>query len=291
MFRLERSIFRVIALLLAVVVVSSCSRLPSNVLDKEEMASLLLDIHMGEGLVDLQRSSFYNDSMRKVLKQSIYAKHGVTAEQVDTSFVWYGNHIEDYIEIYDNVIAQLEEDARRAERSAKQTVVYAAGDSIDVWTLSPTYRINSDLPSKFITFKYDKDDNWQAGDNYTLQLKLLNHRDGDAKASTILVAEYDDGEIEFRNSSAEKAGWIKIRLVTDSTRIPESIYGSITFEPAYGEVIFADSVALVRTRNIPATYNQRGQQRRLFRNKQGITNDDNSSKPDFSNVQLRRFDR
>ena len=90
----------------------SCSKLPDNVLNKKDMTSLLVDIHKGESVVELQRGYFPSDSMIKMVKQSILQKHGVSQAQLDTSFVWYGNHIEDYIEIYDEVIANLEEDLK-----------------------------------------------------------------------------------------------------------------------------------------------------------------------------------
>ncbi|MDE6458729.1 MAG: DUF4296 domain-containing protein, partial [Muribaculum sp.] len=74
----------------------SCDRTPDYVISPDDMASLLVDIHKGEGVVDLNSSAYRGDSARKVLKQSRYMRHGVTAEQVDTSLEWYGHNIEKY---------------------------------------------------------------------------------------------------------------------------------------------------------------------------------------------------
>lgn len=113
----------------------ACDRTPDYVIGPKEMTSLLVDIHKGESVIDLNRSAYSSDSMRKVVKQSIYAKHGVTAEQVDTSLVWYGHNVEKYIEIYDGVIEQLEKDIKNADVSSGGERLHLAvvGDSVDAW--------------------------------------------------------------------------------------------------------------------------------------------------------------
>ena len=105
---------------------ASCDRTPDYVIKPDDMASLLVDIHKGEGVVDLNSSAYRSDSARKVLKQSIYMRHGVTAEQVDTSLVWYGHNIEKYIEVYDKVIAQLEKELKDADVAASGEKVQLA---------------------------------------------------------------------------------------------------------------------------------------------------------------------
>ena len=81
-------------ILLAVV---SCDSTPDHVIPPEKMARLLADIHIGESVIDANRNQYANDSLKKELKQSVFCKHNVTAQQVDTSFVWYGHNIEKYI--------------------------------------------------------------------------------------------------------------------------------------------------------------------------------------------------
>ena len=117
----------------------ACDRTPDYVIGPKEMTSLLVDIHKGESVIDLNRSAYSSDSMRKVVKQSIYAKHGVTAEQVDTSLVWYGHNVEKYIEIYDGVIEQLEKDIKNADVSSGGERLHLAvvGDSVDAWSDVP----------------------------------------------------------------------------------------------------------------------------------------------------------
>lgn len=242
------------------VVIISCKKTPDWVLDKDDMASLLIDIHKGESVIEYERSRYYNDSLKKVMKQSIYARHGVTAEMVDTSFVWYGNHIEDYLEVYDVVIDRLENELNQSNSSV-DVPVFAAGDSIDVWAGSPRYRINYSIPLRNIAFSASVDENSEAGDNYMLQFKIMNPRTVPSKVKAGLYAEYDGGIIESKTGTATNEGWLRVRLVTDSTKTIKSVYGNISFGVSEGESFYIDSLSFVRTRKNAVTYIQRGGQR------------------------------
>lgn len=235
--------------------------MPDNVLNKKDMTSLLIDIHKGESVVELQRGYFPSDSMKKMVKQSILQKHGVSQAQLDTSFVWYGNHIEDYIEIYDEVIANLEEDLKSVKGRKGASPIFAEGDSIDIWPLSHTYKLASQDSLQNIVFKIEKDSTWKQGDNYTLQFKLMNSRQNIPLVKAILYADYDDGRVEFRPTSSVSRNWLKVRLVTDSLAKPDVVYGSISYQFEPGEVVYLDSISLVRTRNRKETYNERYGQR------------------------------
>lgn len=46
----------------SVVLAAACSSVPDGVLDKEDMASLMADIHTAESMMELDRVSYRNDS-------------------------------------------------------------------------------------------------------------------------------------------------------------------------------------------------------------------------------------
>lgn len=238
-----------------------CNKLPDNVLDKKEMTALLVDIHKGESVVEMQRGYYPTDSMKKMVKQSILQRHGVSQAQLDTSFVWYGNHIEDYIEIYDEVISNLEGELRTVKGRKGASPIFAEGDSIDIWPLSHTYKLAEKDSLQNIVFKIDKDSTWKHGDNYMLQFKLMNSRQNVPKVKAVVYADYEDGRVEFRPTSSVSRNWVKVRLVTDSLVKPSVVYGSISYDFEPGEVVYMDSVSLVRTRNRKDTYNERHAQR------------------------------
>jgi hypothetical protein len=246
-------------------VTGACNRVPSYVIQPEEMAQLMADIHIGEAVVDYNRASYTTDSAKLVLKQSIYAKHGVTPEQVDTSFDWYGHNIGRYMDVYDRTIEIL--DARLSEtgnRIAAEASMSIAGDSVDVWANSRFITISKRLPSNFVVFNINKDQNWESGDSYTWRVKFANNSQS---AHWGIVTEYTDGSSEFINTTITGDGWREISLFTDSLLNAKRIYGYLEVNPEGDRNVWLDSIALVRNRLNPAKYGQHYRQHKLHQQK------------------------
>ncbi len=274
-------------LLCAVLAMPSCKQLPEGVIEQDRMAALLVDIHKGEGLADMERSTFSNDSVKKLLKQSIYLKHGVTSEEVDSSFVWYGKNLGDYMKVYEKVVDKLEKELNDDRAKGNMAPVFAEGDSIDIWNGAPSYRIDYRLPVDNIVFNIENDANSKQGDNYTIQYKMLNKRDGGMKVKSALFVKYDDGLVEYRTTETGAEGWSRLKIVSDSTKNIERIYGYLAFHPSQDEVVFLDSVGLVRTRVMSQNYYDRGNLRRIYppsekEHKDSVTDSGATGRIDFA---------
>lgn len=236
---------RLIMPLAITVSATSCRHTPEGVLEQEEMAQLMADIHMGEALVDFNYSTYPNDSTRKMLKQSIYAAHKVTAEEVDTSFVWYGNHIEDYITVYDRTIEIIQERQRNLA-SAGSMQISVAGDSVQVWGGPQRLVVHKHMPSRIIGFSLTPDSTWQKGDIYTLKYKPINSQ---AKAASRLLIDYSNGTtvyVEDPETRQSTSNVLKIQV--DSTLTPLRVYGYISFIPDENVSFEVDSISLTRVR-------------------------------------------
>lgn len=253
----------VVALVMAVGLMA-CKSTPDYVIAPDDMASLLADMYTAESIVEINRTTFMTDSMKKVMKQSVYARHGVTAEQVDTSFVWYGHHIEDYIKVHDRVVEILEKNI--AEASATNAAFGVEGDSVDTWQWSRHYELTRISPSQVVTFNLPKDDNWEKGDIYLWSMKFINNR---SILRWGISAEYADGRIEYCNSEINGEGWNKLQYISDSTQVPVRIAGYLMRVADKGENLYIDSVSLIRDRVKPGLYHQRYRQRSI-----GIPNRD-----------------
>lgn len=250
-----KSLPAAVAVILAV---TSCNRVPSYVIEPDEMASLMADMHIAESVVDLNRRDYPSDSMLSVMKQSVLARHGVTQAQLDTSFDWYGHNIGRYMEVYDRTIEILETRIAETGNRIAAEAVSVAGDSVDVWSNSPFISVSDLSPSKIVTFALNRDENLEAGDSYTWRAKFVNNSEPSVWS---IVAEYGDGAREVINSDINGDGWQEIKLVTDSTRIIECIYGYMSLRPKQHTTLWADSIMLIRNRLNSEAYNQRYRQR------------------------------
>jgi len=245
-----------ILILLAVV---SCDSTPDHVIPPEKMARLLADIHIGESVIDANRNQYANDSLKKELKQSVFCKHNVTAQQVDTSFVWYGHNIEKYIEVYDRVIEIIEDDMANI-KVTDGVQLAVAGDSADAWS-GTRYRIlDKSMVSNIISFAIDKDDNWEKGDIYEWRMKRIS---GETPLISTIAVDYADGTSEYINASKPKEGWQEIILCTDSSKTPMRVYGIAQVNLRDNERVYVDSISLIRTRFNKEKYMRRYNQKKF----------------------------
>lgn len=245
--------------MIVAVMAVSCRKVPSYVIAPDEMAELMADMHIGEAMVDHNRRQYESDSMKQVVKQSIFAKYGITSEQFDTSMVWYGHNMKEYMDVYDKTVSILE--TRLAEignRVSAEQSLSIAGDSVDIWGGPRYIYVNALSASNILTFDISQDENWEKGDSYTFRAKVINAR-GNSRAA--IAADYEDGSVEFVNMASEGDGWKEVTFIGDSTRMPVQIYGFFSVFPEGGTSVYVDSVALVRNRLNPSRYGQRYRQR------------------------------
>lgn len=244
----------------------SCSRIPKHVIKPDDMASLLADIHVGESVVELNRSDYRTDSTKQLMLQSVLQRHGVTQQELDTSFDWYGHNISYYMEVYDKTIEILERRISDIGNRITAENISLAGDSVNVWALSPYLSVGRYSPTNMITFTLSHDDNWERGDSYTWRAKFTNNPETSLWA---IVADYDDGSKEYVSAELSGEGWQELRFVCDSAKDVRYVYGYIDAVPRGVTSIMADSIMLVRNRLDEDTYRQHYRQTRIVSPKRG----------------------
>ena len=86
------------------------SRIPSNVLTRNQMIPLLVDIHLTEATLKLNQANI-KPNETKLYYSNIYSpvfkKNKTTPEQFDRSIQWYSKHIDKLDDIYTEVITRL----------------------------------------------------------------------------------------------------------------------------------------------------------------------------------------
>ncbi len=251
---------RVAAALTLILLLVSCSDTPSGVLDKEEMAALMADIHTAESVADMNHRLYQSDLSREELLQSIYIRHGVDAATVDSSLAWYGAHLDKYMDMYDRTIEILEQRLTETGNRIAAEAVSIAGDSVDVWPNPRFLSFRQGAPSNTVTFYFTADENWNSGDNYVWRSKVTSNG---GSGSWALVTEYSDGSAESVTYSITGDGWKEISFDTDSTRVPTALYGYLTSEPRGEMPALFDSIQLVRRRVNAENYRRYQRPRRI----------------------------
>lgn len=244
-------------LTVGLLLLTACTGVPDDVIQPEQMARLLADIHIGESVVEGNPSKFPTDSSKRAFKQAIYASNGVTPAEVDSSLKWYGYHMDKYVEVYDRTIEMLNEDIETVQKRAGSTAtavnssnaVAMEGDSVDVWYDVRFRPFSSNLPSDIMPFVLRTEPNWERGDVYTFRSKFT----GNSRQAHFNVAvEYDDGSVETSSANLIGDGWHEVKFALDSARQAREIYGTLQYTGPRGETSFVDSISLTRTRWKPS---------------------------------------
>lgn len=250
-----------ISCFVALAILAGCSGRPDGVMSNHKMALLLADMHRGEGVVEMNRRVFNSDSSKIALKEAIYRRHNVSQEVVDSSLSWYGHHMDEYMKVYTEVIDILQQEIDNTDAVAARIQLSAVGDSADTWSFSPRYILNSHSPVPELSVYLTPDENWENGDNYTLNFRVMNST---MPFKSVLGVEYEGGQVEWVENEVPENGKYSFLFVSDSTKNIKSVYSSILVSPSIHETVFIDSLSLIRTRVDRNIYGRRHSQKKLM---------------------------
>lgn len=243
-----RCLFVIIAIATCIIL-ASCYKAPNDVISEGDMAELLADLTEADAIVELNRADYDNDEQRKILKQSILEKHGVTQDEFNNSLMWYGHNLDVYDDVYDNVITILESRQKDAQKEAKKVgeKLIAAGDSVDVWQMPHTLLHNRRQAGENLqlSFAYDADGEMRNGDRYKWQFAMVNSK---SSARALLGIDYKDGSAEYQTIIVSPETLVKLELQTDSTKTPKRVFGYLKYQLTTEDAIFIDKISLSRSR-------------------------------------------
>lgn len=223
----------------------------------------MADVHTGEAVIDLNRDKFFSDSTKQALKQSVYVKHGVSSEQVDSSLAWYGRNITYYMDVYDHTIEILEQRLiESGNRVAAEMALSIAGDSVDIWPYPRYLSVYDRLPTKSITFNFTHDANRERGDIYIWRAKFFNNTENIRWG---IVAEYTNGTVEYTSQNIRGDGRKELYFQSDSLLDAARIYGFLDGDNRRGTGLGIDSIEFVRKRLDNSRYSRRHTINKLYK--------------------------
>lgn len=231
---------RFLPLAYPLLMLAACHSAPDDVVKPSEMASLLADMDVAkayyqvEGMPGAMAGMEENDSMCRVLRQSILMEHGVGEDAWQKSLDWYGHHLDLYEEVGEMRIKEIE---KRQRESATLTSA-----DISETGLFPVPSMPSALSLAGHTGRRE----------FVFSLPASSLKKGDRlewKFSTtslsqplevIIGAEYGDTLLSLTSRHLMSEGAQAIPLQIDSTRKPSRIFGRI--RPSQYSLLLLDSL-------------------------------------------------
>lgn len=227
---------------------TACNSRPDGVLSEGKMADVLADLTLVESLSGSQAATAgRSDSVAKVYRQSIMAKHGVTEAEFDSTLNWYGHHMEEYEALYTTVDKRLED---REKRYAKATRQSADTPENSLLPLPRMLTVGANDPDRGFSFAISGK-TLKKGDCLELKMRF-NRLTG--SATVYLAAEYPKMETFYIRRHVHTSGPVNISLQTDSARVPDRIIGYVHLTDAPIQRVWIDSLSLTTTPLLPASY-------------------------------------
>lgn len=234
----------------AALLLVSCSKGNEGILDKEQMTALLVDVHKTEAVIALNYSKYPNDSAKSIVREAVFERHKTSKAQFDSSLVWYGNHIEEYMEIYDQVIDRLNrenEEVKELIAKDNSQILTRPGDSVDIWKQERTHIFNPAQRANVLAFDITADENFKAGDRFILKIHTINAPAEGAKPRTYLAARHDKQNVHYTYGEIEHDGWTTLKIQCDTASRLNSVYGSIVMPDRPDcHIMYMDSIILLR---------------------------------------------
>ena len=180
-------------------IIPGCRR-NEYVMSRDKMEKVLYDIYLAQAVFQTKYSDFNTDGKKEAVLNSIFEKHGITKEILDSSLVWYSDNIGMYLRVNDSVISRLKADNTAIDKRLRQSS--DARTLLDSRAIPPYYSLTRQKP--YLSFNIDsttiKKENTSL---IELRFDVLGI-DSETKLDLSILFEYADTSV-FESATIDKA--------------------------------------------------------------------------------------
>lgn len=233
---------------------------PSQFIQPDDMEDILVDYHLARALA--HNSNLPYDSVafyQALYLEDVFRKHGITAEDFDSSMVFYFTHAERFEPMYKRVASRLEDRALALGATEGEIGVYAqlnaTGDTANIWAERPKMAMMPIPPYNRWDFKVEVDSTFRRGDRFTLQFRCnYVYQDGSKSGVVYMAVGYDNDTIITRNVHFLTTGLSRLDIPAYDDADIRSIRGFFYLGDGNNRttttrLLFLDNVQLIRFHN------------------------------------------
>lgn len=203
----------IIALLLAIVMFGCKPSMPDKYLKPSEMADILFDYHLAEGMQNVLQN---NDSIAmRAYELSILNKYGVSKADFDSSLVYYTRHTAMLEKVYDDVVERLNRESSLyggVQIGLNGEFVNSA-DTTNVWQSSPSCILSPYAGVNRLSFEIKADSSYHEGDKLMFDFDTqFIYQDGMRDALAVLAVTYANDSVEVVNSTVSSSTHFHLQI-------------------------------------------------------------------------------
>ncbi|MBP5679644.1 MAG: DUF4296 domain-containing protein [Bacteroidales bacterium] len=252
--------FWYMSLMFGVSLLAACRPRPDYVIDEDQMTELLTDVHMAEGLIELQQRQNADDpEYGQGVIAAVLDKHHISKAQYDTSLVWYSQNLNQLIRIYNHVNENLAKRKEMWEEQTQQTGGFGqnlSGADVDLWNMSRYLLLDEKRLTHRLVLRLGTDTTFWAGDTLKWRLHVPQQQGQGIVASMSLVGHDLNATTGWRvlqgatTPLLQKDTLVTLTCVADSIERLEQVVVAVHQFPAGGATermpVVIDSLELRR---------------------------------------------
>ncbi len=182
-------------------IAGACSREKRLVLSEKKMEEVLLDYHLAEAMA---RQKHADSTLSQEYLQLVLDKHGITAEELDSSLVYYTRHADQMEVIYAHLAERIENLARLQgiESSAFAENLSASGDTANIWQMASCYTLMPYVPNSMVSYRIADDSLFREGDivRLTFQPRFF-HQSGQRNGYAFMAVRFTNDSVATRTKT------------------------------------------------------------------------------------------
>jgi hypothetical protein len=246
---LELFKFRALILFLAVFFFA-CSRTPEGIIPEKKMRKVLVDMQLAEVMISMEPQTYRLLADKKALFRSVFDKHQLTEAEYDSSLIWYGKHLDQYLRVYNLATADVKQQIAAIGDVKPEAAPSSNEDSLNIWIFRKYYEFIPRSLSNTVVFDLRPNDAYPSGSAFVLGMQvwgvLPDMRD---PIEAHLNAFQGDTTIMAKTVIAHD-GYHEIFIKTLPTKKVQRVYGYIRLntESAAYHKIYVDDLRLMKYR-------------------------------------------
>ena len=199
--------------------------IPGRYLQMDEMADILYDYHVADGMVQTNFDSPDSVAMR-AYSISILKNHGVSQADFDSSMVYYTRHTRLLQKVYDKIADRLDREAVERGGQAGFTDLTENADTTNVWKLSTAFVLSPYLATNRISFEIKADSSYHEGDRMVLDFDAqFLYQDGMRDALVVLAVTYANDSVEYVNNSISTSSHYHMQIMNEGRLTIKAVRG------------------------------------------------------------------
>ena len=227
--------------------IAACSRVPKGIIHERKMQQIVTDMHLVEALINADYYTYQSIEAKKALYQSVFDKHRVTEALYDSSLIWYGKHLDIYMQVYNMALNEVNKRIDAIGPIEPEKVYIPNKDSVDIWSIGRYHEFFPTAISNVIMFTILESEEYSSGSIFVLGMNVWGLATLSSPIEVHLRAEQRDTTVVVKNAITTD-GYHEIILRSAPTQRIRQVFGYIRLNgnPQPYHKIYIDDLRMIK---------------------------------------------